>query len=129
MQIFYSGKVACPILTKSYAGIKKAPTMMNCFCKMVSQRNVLNLISSKDHCQIFSSLQISDTQPAGLKPTYNLISGFGEWTCAVIIITTPWRYKDNIWIFDIRWFIENNSIRAFSCQHYQSYGWFWQIAP
>ena len=35
--------------------------MMNCFCGRVDQRKALNFISSREHCQRFSSLQISDT--------------------------------------------------------------------
>ena len=35
-------------------------TMMNCFCEMVDQQKALSLISSREHCQRFSPLQISD---------------------------------------------------------------------
>ena len=36
------------------------------FCGMVDQRKAFNLISSQDHCQGISPLQISDTLQAGL---------------------------------------------------------------
>ena len=35
--------------------------MMNCFCGMVDRRKAFSLISSWDHCQRSSPLQISDT--------------------------------------------------------------------
>ena len=47
--------------------------------EMVEQRKSLSLISSKDHCQRFSSSQ-------------NLSSGFVEWSCTVVITPTPWRH-------------------------------------
>ena len=35
--------------------------MMNCFCGLVDRRKAFSLISSRDHCQRSSPLQISDT--------------------------------------------------------------------
>ena len=35
--------------------------MMNYFCRMIDRRKLLSLISRRDHCQRFSSPQISDT--------------------------------------------------------------------
>ena len=67
--------------------------MMNCFCGMVDQQKVFGLISIWDHCQRSSPLWISDTPRAGFKPTQNLSSGFVEWSCAVLITTTPRRHK------------------------------------
>ena len=60
--------------------------MMNCFCGMVDQQKAFGLISSRDHCQRSSPSRISDTQ--------NLSSGLVEWSCAVVITTTPRRHKN-----------------------------------
>ena len=67
--------------------------MMNCFCRMVDRRKVLSLISSWDRFQRFSPLQIGDTLQARFEPGPNLGSGFFEWSCAVVITTTPRRHK------------------------------------
>ena len=45
--------------------------MVNCFCGMVDRRKTFSLISSRDHCQRSSPLQISDTPRAGFKPAQN----------------------------------------------------------
>ena len=50
----------------------------DCFCGMVDQRKVFSLISSWDHCQRSSPLQICDTPQAGFEPTQNLILGLIE---------------------------------------------------
>ena len=63
--------------------------MMICFCGMVDRRKAFSLISSRDHCQRSSPLQISDTPQAGFEPAQNLSSGFVEWSCAVVVTTTP----------------------------------------
>ena len=63
--------------------------MMNCFCGMVDQRKAFSLISSWDHCQRFLTLRISDMPQAGFEPAQNLSSGFVEWSCAVVVTTTP----------------------------------------
>ena len=52
--------------------------MMNYFCGMFDQRKATSLISSRDHCQIFSPSQISDTSQEGFELAHNLISGFFE---------------------------------------------------
>ena len=44
--------------------------MMNCFCGMVDWQKVFSLVSSQDHCQGSSPLQISDTLWAGYEPMY-----------------------------------------------------------
>ena len=67
--------------------------MMNCFCGMVDRRKAFSLISSRDHCQRFSPLQISDTPQAWFELAQNLRSGFVEWSCAVVITTTPQHHK------------------------------------
>ena len=66
---------------------------MNCFCSMVDRRKAFNLISSQDHCQRPSPSQISATPQAGFELAQNLSSGFIEWSCAVVITTTPRRHK------------------------------------
>ena len=62
---------------------------MNCFCGMVDRRKAFSLISSLDHCQRSSPSRISDTPRAGFEPVQNLSSGFVEWSCAIVITTTP----------------------------------------
>ena len=69
-------------------------TMMNCFCSMVDWRKAFSLISSRDHCQRSSPSRISDTLWAGFEPAQNLSSDFVDWSCAVVISTTPRR----IWL-------------------------------
>ena len=49
--------------------------MMNCFRRMVDRRKAFSLISSQDHCQRFSSSQISDTPRAVCKSAQDLSSG------------------------------------------------------
>ena len=64
---------------------------MNRFCGKVDRRKAFNLIYSWDHCQRSSPSQISDTPRAGFESAHKLSSGFDEWSCAVVITTTPWR--------------------------------------
>ena len=66
--------------------------MMNCFCGMVDLRKAFSLISSRVHCQRSSPSRISDTPRAGFEPAQNLSSGLLEWSCAVVITTTPRRH-------------------------------------
>ena len=66
---------------------------LNCFCGMVDRRKAFSLISSRDHCQRSSPSRISDTPRAGFEDAQNLSSGLVEWSCAVVIITTPRRQK------------------------------------
>ena len=63
--------------------------MMNCFCGMVDRRKAFSLISSWDHCQRSSPSWTSDTLWTGFEPVHNLSSGLVEWSCAVVITTTP----------------------------------------
>ena len=65
--------------------------MMNCFCGMVDRRKAFSPISSRDHCQRSSPLWISGTSQAGFQPAQNLSSGFVEWSCTVVVTTTPQR--------------------------------------
>ena len=60
---------------------------------MVDRRKAFSLISSRDHYQRFSPSRISDMLRAGSEPAQNLSSGFIEWSCAVVITTTPWRHE------------------------------------
>ena len=73
--------------------------MMNCFCGMVDRRKAFGLISSRDHCQRSSPSRISDTPRAGFEPAQNLSSGLVEWSCALVITTTPRRHQDQSLIF------------------------------
>ena len=61
------------------------------FCGMVDRRKAFSLIFSRDHCQRSSPSRISDTPRAGFEPAQNLSSGFDEWSCSVVITTTPRR--------------------------------------
>ena len=63
--------------------------MMDCFCGIADLRKAFSLISSQDHCQRSSLWRISDTQGAGFEPLENMSSGLAEWSCAVVITTTP----------------------------------------
>ena len=72
--------------------IKLMMMMMNCFCGMVDRRKALSLISSRDHCQRSSPSRISDKPRAGFEPAQNLSSDLVEWSCAVVITTTPRRH-------------------------------------
>ena len=92
--------------------------MMNCCCGMDEQRKAISLISSRDHCQRspssrtsdtprggFSPIssrdhcqrsslsRISDTPRAGFEPVQSLSSGLVEWSCAIVITTTPRRCR------------------------------------
>ena len=66
--------------------------MMNCFCGMVDRRKAFSLISSRDHCQRSSPSRISDTPWPGFEPAQSLSSGLVEWSCVVVITTTPRRH-------------------------------------
>ena len=61
--------------------------------KLADRRNAFNLISSRDHCQRFSPSWISNTPQAGFEPVQNLSLSLVEWTCAVVLTTTPRRHK------------------------------------
>ena len=52
--------------------------MMNCFSGMVDRQKACSLISSWDHCQRFSPLQISDMPQAVFEPVQNLSLGLVE---------------------------------------------------
>ena len=67
--------------------------MNNFFCGMVDRQKAFSLISSQDDFQRASLLQTSNTPGAGFKPPQNQNSDFDEWNYAVVMTTTPWRYK------------------------------------
>ena len=67
--------------------------MMNWFCGMVDRWKAFRLIYSRDHCQRSSPSRISDTLQAWFEPAQNLTSGLDEWSCAVVITTTPRRHE------------------------------------
>ena len=52
-----------------------------------------SLISGRDHCQRSSPSWIPNTPWAGFEPAQNLSSGLVEWSCVVVITTTPRRHK------------------------------------
>ena len=70
--------------------------MMIWFCCMVDRRKAFSFISSEDHCQRSSPSWISDTPRAGFEPALNLISGFVEWSCAVVI---PVEISEKVFLF------------------------------
>ena len=76
--------------------------MMNCFCGMVDRRKAFSLISSPDHCQRSSPSWIFDTPRAGFEPESNLSSVLVEWSCAVVITTTPWRHELRVKIHGLK---------------------------
>ena len=71
---------------------------VNCF------RDMVTFISSRVHCQRSSPSRFSDKARAGFEPAKNLCPGLSEWTCAVVITTTPWRHIENLLvkIFDLK---------------------------
>ena len=70
--------------------------MMNYFYGMVDRRKAFSFISSRDHCLRSSPSRISDKPWAGHEPAQNLSSGLVEWSCAVVITTTP-RLTGKFW--------------------------------
>ena len=79
---------AFKVCSKSVSEIRYM-MMMNCFCCIVDQQKEFSLISSQDHCQRSSPLQISNMPRTGFEPAQNLSSGLAEWSCTVVITTTP----------------------------------------
>ena len=73
--------------------------MMDCFCGMVDRRKAFSLISGRGHWQRSSPSRISDTPRAEFEPARILSSGLVEWSCAVVITTTPRRHqqKKSLW--------------------------------
>ena len=92
---------AISTLSKSLEGLKKRlikevtrsnlmmMRMINCLYGMVDGWKAFSLISSRDQCQRSSPSRISDTPLVGFEPMQNLSSGLVEWSCAVVITTTP----------------------------------------
>ena len=63
--------------------------MMNCFCGIVHQRKEFRLFLNWGHHQKSSPSRTSNISQAGFEPVQNLSSGFIEWSCTMVIITTP----------------------------------------
>ena len=62
------------------------------FCGIVDWRNVFSFTSSRDRSKRSWPSRISETRQVGFEPTQNLSSGFVEWSCAVIVTSTPRRH-------------------------------------
>ena len=67
---------------------------------MVDWRKAFNHISSWDHWQRSSPLRIFDTPRAEFEPAQNLSSGLAEWSCAIVITTTPLKLSEQILFSD-----------------------------
>ena len=95
--------------------------IMNCLCGMVDRRKAFSLISSRDHCQRSSPSRISDTPWARFEPAQNLGSGLVEWSCAVVITTTPkflskfnqklWRWIGSLVYSHFVWIVSSSSVK------------------
>ena len=75
--------------------------MMNGFCGMVDGRKAFSFISSRYHCQRSWPSRISDTPRAGFEPAQSLSSGLVEWSCAVVITTTPRRHNSSFYLMKL----------------------------
>ena len=71
------------------------------FAEWLTDERRFSFISSRDHCQRSSPSQISGTPRAGFQPAQNLSSDFVEWSCRVVITTTPRRHNANcnMWVW------------------------------
>ena len=58
--------------------LREVMMIMNCFCDTVEQPKTFSFLSSGDHCQGSSPLQISDMQGAEFELAQTLISSFDE---------------------------------------------------
>ena len=63
------------------------------FVVWLTDERRFSLISSREYCQRSSPSRISDTARRGFEPPQNLSSDFIEWSCEVMITTTPRRHK------------------------------------
>ena len=78
-------------------GVQQSLMMIiNCFCGMVDWRKAFSLISSREHCRRPLPSRIFNTPRAGFEPAQNLSSGLIEWSCAIMLTTTPQRH---LWKF------------------------------
>ena len=97
--------------------------MMNCFCGMVDQQKAFSLISSRDHWQRSSPSRISDMPRAGFEPVQKLSLGFVEWSCAVVITTTPQHHFEHLqsrksdWL-QFKTFYLRNHVQDFILTHF-----------
>ena len=90
------------------------------FVVWLTHERHFSLISSPAHCQRSSPWWISDTPRAGFEPALSLSSGFVEWSCAVVITTTPQCYycvrewlKINFNMYDVISCLNKNLIQHF----------------
>ena len=60
---------------------------------------MISIISSRNHCQRFSSSYISDTPQPGFEPAHRLNSGFVEWIWAVPLNPIPQRQTADLVTF------------------------------
>ena len=60
---------------------------------MVDLQKALRLISSWDHCQRFSPLQISNTPREGFEPAQNPNYEFFDGSCAEVLASTARRFS------------------------------------
>ena len=65
--------------------------MNESFWDMIDRQKAFSLTSSRDHCQRLLPSLISDRPLAGFEPAQNLSPSLVEWSCAVVITTTPRR--------------------------------------
>ena len=77
------------------------------FVEWLTDKIRLSVVSSWDHCQRFSSSQISDKLRLGLKSVQNLSLDFVGWSCAVVV---------TFFILDAN-FKNNASIQVIQCHH------------
>ena len=90
---------------------------MNYFCGIGDRRKAFSLISSRDHCQRPSPSRTSDTPRAGFEFAQNLSSGLAEWSCAVVITTTPRHHKRCPLQY-----VKSVRIRSYSCPYFPAFG-------
>ena len=68
--------------------------------------------SSPGRLIMHSPSKTFDLMRAGIEPAQNLSSRFVEWSCAVVIITIPWRQK-KFYLKKLYWTIHRNHILVF----------------
>ena len=98
--------------------------MVSWFCGMVDRRKTFRLIFSRDHSQRSSPSRISHTSGAGYECEQNLSPDFVEWSCTVVITTTPRRFS---------YVIRNHStiffrglfMHTWKRTTVKQYGWLW----
>ena len=88
--------------------------MMNCLCRIIVRQNTFSLIFCQGHYQRFSPSQFSDTPWAGLEPALSQSLDVIEWSCAVVITTTPQQLVEKrLMVYLIHHIGKNNIIRKY----------------